>query len=80
METTIKKWGNSLGFRIPKSFASQAGVKDGSLVDITIDGEKMIITPVNQEDEPLDVLLDRITPYNKHAAVETDEPIGNEIW
>ena len=37
-------------------------------------------TTINQEDEPLDVLLDRITPYNKHEEIEPDEPIGNEIW
>jgi antitoxin MazE len=80
MEATIKKWGNSLGLRVPKSFARQVGVKDGSLVDIAIDGEKIIITPINQDEEPLDVLLDRITPYNKHEEIETNDSIGNEIW
>lgn len=80
METTVKKWGNSLGFRIPKSFAIQAGVKDGSLVDITIDGDKMIITPIQHEDEPLDVLLDMVTPYNKHEEIETKDVLGKELW
>ncbi|HKK82454.1 MAG TPA: AbrB/MazE/SpoVT family DNA-binding domain-containing protein [Prolixibacteraceae bacterium] len=79
METTIKKWGNSLGLRIPKYFAKQAGVKDGSLVDINIGDDKIIIQAIQQE-EPLDVLLDRIAPYNKHGEIETDESIGNEIW
>jgi antitoxin MazE len=79
METTIKKWGNSLGLRIPKSFAKQAGVKDGALVDININDDKIIIQAIQQE-EPLDVLLDRITPYNKHGEIETDESIGNEVW
>lgn len=80
MEATIKKWGNSLGLRVPKSFAKQAGIKDGSLVDITIDAEKIIITPITKDDEPLDVLLERITPYNKHEEIETNNSIGKEIW
>jgi antitoxin MazE len=80
METTIKKWGNSLGFRIPKSFARQVGVKDGALVDVSIDDKKIIIQAIEQPEEPLDVLLDRVTPYNKHGEIESDESIGNEVW
>ncbi len=30
MQTTIRKWGNSLGLRIPKAFAEEAGVSAGS--------------------------------------------------
>lgn len=80
MEVTIKKWGNSLGFRIPKSFAKQAEIKDGALVDISIDEKKIIIQAIQQKEEPLDVLLDRVTPYNKHGEIEADESIGNEVW
>jgi len=32
MQTKVQKWGNSLGLRIPKSFAEQAGVEAGSEV------------------------------------------------
>ena len=30
----VKKWGNSLGLRLPKSFASQREIVDGSAVEI----------------------------------------------
>ena len=39
MVTRILKWGNSLGLRIPKSFALQAGVKEGSSGEIALEGD-----------------------------------------
>jgi antitoxin MazE len=30
----VRKWGNSLGLRIPKSFASQRSIVDGATVEI----------------------------------------------
>jgi antitoxin MazE len=38
----VRKWGNSLGLRLPKSFASQRDIADGSTVEI--DGLKIIGT------------------------------------
>ena len=37
MQTKIQKWGNSLGLRIPRSFAAEAHVKEGSAVDLSVD-------------------------------------------
>ena len=42
METIVKKWGNSIGIRIPKHIAKEFSLKDGSLVDIE-DKENQII-------------------------------------
>jgi antitoxin MazE len=30
----VRKWGNSLGLRLPKSFASQRSIVDGTIVEI----------------------------------------------
>ena len=43
MRTKIQKWGNSLGLRIPKSFAEEVRVEAGSTVDITVDRGRLII-------------------------------------
>ena len=40
MRTRIQKWGNSLGLRIPKSFAEEAGVEAGSDVDLSIEDRR----------------------------------------
>ena len=45
MEAKVKKWGNSLGLRIPKSFSAQTGIVDGSNVDIQLEGNKITIVP-----------------------------------
>jgi antitoxin MazE len=31
---TVRKWGNSLGVRLPKSFTSQNEIRDGSTVEL----------------------------------------------
>ncbi len=43
MQTKIQKWGNSLGLRIPKSFAKQAGVEAGTDVDLSIEGSDLVV-------------------------------------
>jgi antitoxin MazE len=35
MRARIRKWGNSLALRIPKSFAAEASLKEESVVDAT---------------------------------------------
>ena len=37
MQTKVLRWGNSLGIRIPRSFASEARVEAGSSVDISVE-------------------------------------------
>ena len=54
MQTKVQKWGNSLGLRIPKSFAEQAGVEAGSEVDLSVeDAFKLVMSAglVAPEDE-----------------------------
>ena len=34
MQTSIQKWGNSLGIRIPSVYAKELDLLDGSIVDI----------------------------------------------
>jgi len=36
MRTKIRKWGNSLGLRIPKALAEEISVGEGSAVEITV--------------------------------------------
>jgi antitoxin MazE len=79
MQTQIKKWGNSLALRIPKSFALNANLRQDELVDLSIDKEKIIITPIGEE-YTLDELLERVSENNLHSEFDTGAPIGKEIW
>ena len=46
MKTRIRKWGNSLAVRIPKSFAIEAKLDHDAMVDVALVEGKLIITPV----------------------------------
>ena len=78
MEAVIKKWGNSLGIRIPKFIACELSLKDGSLVDIKDHGKEIIIKPVQKS--RLSEMLYKINKQNIHKEIETGGAVGIEIW
>jgi antitoxin MazE len=80
METKIRKWGNSLGLRIPKTFAEQTGVREGSTVDISVEADRLVVTPVRVEAYRLADLLDRVTKDNLHDEIDFGDPRGKEVW
>ena len=80
MQTKITKWGNSLALRIPKSFALDANLRQNELVDISIDKEKIIITPIGKKEYSLDELLEGVSEGNLHGEFDTGIPVGKEIW
>ena len=80
MKTHIRMWGNSLGLRIPRSFATEAGVDDGSTVDITVQNGDLLIRPVRRPRYSLAELLADVSDQNLHGEVSTGDPVGNETW
>ncbi len=79
METTVKKWGNSLAIRVPKKVAEECKMYDGSKVSISHDGKGMYVNVIDKADE-LKALLSEITPDNIHAEISFEEKIGREVW
>jgi len=80
MVTKILRWGNSLGLRIPKSFAKDAGVEEGSPVDISIEGDRLVIQPVRPARYELRDLVSRIREDNLHDEIPTGDPVEREVW
>jgi len=80
MQTKIQKRGNSLGLRIPKSFAEQAGVEAGSDVDLSVENGELIVRPRRSPRYELKDLLQAVTANNVHREIETGEPVGRESW
>ncbi len=76
----IQKWGNSLAIRIPKSFAKETNIDQGSFLDLSFVEGKLVATPVFEEEYFLDTLLAQINEENIHTEVDTGEPVGKEIW
>jgi len=80
VQTRIQKWGNSLGLRIPRSFAQEAGVGPGSEVDLSVKDGDLVVRPARRRRYQLKDLLRRVTAKNLHDEVDTGEPVGREVW
>ena len=80
MKTKIVKWGNSLGLRIPKSFAEEVKVSEGSNVDLLLEGGQLVIRPTGHPKYSLNELLAGITETNLHSEVDFGGVVGAEEW
>ena len=80
MVAKVQKWGNSLGVRIPKSFAAEVRVHAGSPVEMTVRDGKLIVSPMKTRTYTLEDLVSRITPENRHDETDFGPPVGREIW
>ncbi|MBC7562198.1 MAG: AbrB/MazE/SpoVT family DNA-binding domain-containing protein [Gemmatimonadaceae bacterium] len=76
MRTKIRKWGNSLGVRIPSALAEDARLHEGAEVDVTVREGQLVIVPVLSLAE----LVAGITATNLPAIDEDDAPRGGEQW
>ncbi len=80
MQTRIKKWGNSLAVRIPRSLADQIDFRPDLPVSLAVNGMELTITPIREEPETLEQMLDRITDDNRHEEVDFGPPVEEEVW
>ena len=78
MEAVVKKWGNSLGIRIPNLIVRELALKDGSFVDINDNGNEIVIKTLKKNS--LSEMLSLINNENIHGEIKTSGPVGNEIW
>jgi len=78
METMVKKWGNSLGIRIPNQIARELSLKDGSFVTIDDREREIVIKPIPKN--KLSEMLNQINNENIHEEIKTTGPVGREIW
>lgn len=79
MRTNIQRWGNSLGVRIPKPFALQVALEENSEVDISVDGDRIILS-VAKKEWRLDELLAGMTRANLHKETGWGRSKGGEAW
>ncbi len=80
MKVQIQKWGNSLALRIPKSFAVESKVEQGSMVEVSLEQGKIVVTPILESEFALEDLLSKITKRNLHEEVDTGSSRGKEVW
>ncbi len=80
MKTRAQKWGNSLAIRVPKSVATQVGIKAQDDLEIEVQDGTVVLIPHLRRVYRLDELVKRITRKNIHGEIDSSVPVGREIW
>ncbi len=79
MNTRIAKWGHSLAVRIPRAFAREAKLEEGTEVDITVSDGRLVISPARSR-SGLEKLVEQITPEKRHDETDWGDRAGREAW
>ena len=77
----IKKWGNNLGVRLPAAVAREARLHVDQRVRISVAGDQVVITPL---DDARRTLVQRLAAYDpkRHGGEQmaTTRTLGAERW
>ena len=77
----IKQWGNNLGVRLPAAVAREANLHVDQRVCVSVEGDHVVITPV---DNSRLTLQQRLAAYDpkRHGGEQmaTTETLGTERW
>jgi len=79
----VNRWGNSLGIRFPSELVNHVQLKEKSLVEISTDGSKIIITKA-VEKEPRKTIQELFAQYPtdfiEDEEIDWGDPVGGEVW
>ncbi|WP_368888230.1 AbrB/MazE/SpoVT family DNA-binding domain-containing protein [Proteus columbae] len=76
VKQNLKKWGNSIGIRIPSVFKDQLNLKSDDEMEIYIEGESLVI---KKSESSLSELISLINDTNRMSEFDFGHPIGNEV-
>lgn len=74
----IKRWGNSLGVRLPAAVARAARLREDQRVRISVEGTRVVIEPLAQADDTLAARLARFDPARHGGEAMATGPLGVE--
>lgn len=77
----IKRWGNSLGVRLPVAVAKKARLHADQRVKILVEGDCVVISPVRDAPQTLEQRLAQYDPKRYGGEqMETTQVLGAERW
>jgi antitoxin MazE len=80
VRTTIQKWGNSQGIRIPKIMLDDLEIAEGGQVELLSENGLIIIKPAIMTRKIIEELFDGYTGDCHEEEMDWGDPVGNEIW
>lgn len=76
----IKRWGNSLGVRLPAAVAREAHLHADQRVRVSVEGEQVVITPLTAAPLTLEQRVARFDPERHGGEAMASKTIGAERW
>ena len=76
----IKKWGNSLGVRLPAAIARAARLHIDQRVHLSVEDGAVVIRPEQDADVTLDERLSRFDPARHGGEIMQTRAVGAEKW
>lgn len=76
----IKHWGNNLGVRLPAAVAKAAHLHADQRVQVSVEGGRVIITPLADTMPTLAQRLARFDPVRHGGEAMPGAPVGAERW
>ncbi len=77
----IKKWGNSLGVRLPATVAREAHLHADQRIRISVEGGKVVITPIPDMPLTLEQRLAQFDPARHGGEVmAANDLVGSGKW
>lgn len=80
MYTTIQKWGNSQGIRIPKQILEELELSESDRVEIERQQDAIIIRKAAKRHRTLEERLAGFEGPYEFFECDTGLPVGNEVW
>jgi antitoxin MazE len=77
MQVGVSRWGNSLGIRVPKELAAKLALREGTRVEMVVEGSRLVLTRVDPPPS-LAALLVGMTPAALHEAFDWGDDVGRE--
>ena len=81
MATTVQKWGNSLGIRVPKAVAEQVNLASGTEIEFDTADGVLTIRPTRRRRRKYKLadLVAKMKGPNPHRRLARDGRVGREL-
>ncbi len=77
---SLKKWGNSMGVRLPAAVAREARLQIDQRVRVTVEDRAVVIRPIRDAELTLEQRLERFDPERHGGEVMPTQAVGVEQW
>lgn len=77
---SIKRWGNSLGVRLPVAISSEAHLHLDQKVRIVVEDGHVVIIPITDVSMTLEQRLERFDPVRHGGELMATKAVGAELW